>query len=262
MELKDMQNQFKDIKFESVSPVSDTQNIELLSIQERIADIHLLKELQRLCISPAVYRQWLVQAKVRTADGKEKLIAAYPIGAWEGVGSITNYDVRTATGGTLIRFKKWKDRKHLNIVFSYTQFLTLLSQDLLTVTGGDFLILGYETDIKTMADRLKGRCKTITYWLQQPLVDEAMIFATDHTMPNAITDTLPMLGGHFDIGYAWRSAVRNGHKMPKYASCAKCKRFPTCKPNRGRWLETCRRYSPIDIYGRKVDGGRTHYLYV
>ena len=171
---------------------------------------------------------FLFQAVVRI-DGKELVIPAHPIGS-DGIGSLLSPSIRTCTASTLIRFKEWKKCKHLNIVFNYQTFLMLWSQDVISVQGGDWLVVGYDTenDLQTMSNRLSGKYSTIDYWLQNTF-EEAMIFTTDHTQTNGITDTLPLLHGAFDINQYWAAYLRLKHPMPKYESCNRCALFLTCK---------------------------------
>lgn len=260
MELIDIKSLFgHNVTFESVLPLKQNKDVEVLDIQDKITDTALLVEIHRLRISHEISRQWLFQARIR-CDGKEINMPAYPVGSSD-IGSLIDYRMRTATGGTLIRFKKWKDRKHLNVLFNYQTLLTLLSQDIKSVTGGDFLILGYETeaDYQAMADRLRGRYATIAYWLPKTL-ERAMIFTTDHTLPHGITDTLPMLQGAFDIGSLWRTYITKGHPMPRWQTCVRCALFCKCKPKRGRWHEVCARHKPIDKDGRPTDAGRQNFF--
>lgn len=255
MELTDIKKQFgRNISFESVLPLRNNPDAELLEIQDRITDKEVLKDIRWLYLSTEVKRQWLFQARIRY-NGKEFNIPAYPIGE-SAVGSLSDGRMRTATGETLIRFRKWKDNKHLNVVFNYQTFLALLSQDIISVKRGDFLVLGYDTEasFQEMAERLRGKYATITYWLPQTL-EKAMIFTTDHTQPNGITDTLPMLQGAFDIGHLWRTHLRNGHPIPRWQSCARCALFNTCNPKRGRWHEVCARHKPIDKDGQPTEKG-------
>lgn len=261
MELADIKKQFgRNVTFESVLPLSLNTDVEIIEVQDKITDTELLKDVRRLYISKEIRRQWLFQAKVRH-DGKEFNIPAYIIGE-NAVGSLNDRLIRTATGATLIRFKKLKDRKNLNIVFNYMTFLTLLSQDIISVKGGDFLILGYDTEANymAMAERLRDKYVTITYWLNRTM-NNAMVFTTDHTNPNGIIDTLPMLYGAFDIGYLWRMRLRNGHPMPRWQCCTRCALFSTCKPLRSRWHEVCKRYMPIDTDGQPTDGGE-RYIFI
>lgn len=260
-ELIDIKKQFgRDITFENVLPLSLNTDVELIEVQDKITDKELSKDIRELCISKAVARQWLFQARIKY-NGKEFNIPAYPIGD-SAIGSLNDYDMRTATGATLIRFKKLKDRKNLNIVFNYMTFLTLLSQDLISVKGGDFLILGYDTeaDYWAMAERLRGKYATITYWLNRTM-DSARVFTTDHTEQYGIIDTLPMLHRAFDIGYLWRENIRCGHPMPQWQSCARCALFCKCKPLRSRWHEVCKRYKPIDTDGQPTEGGK-RYIFI
>lgn len=247
------------VTFESVLPLRENTDMEVLDIQDKITDTALLVEIHRLRISPEISRQWLFQARVKH-NGKEINIPAYPIGCC-GIGSLIDYRIRTATGATIIKFRKWEHRKHLNVLFNYQTFLTLLSQDLTYIAAGDFLILGYETeaDYQAMADHLRGRYSTITYWLPQTL-ENAMIFTTDHTQPYGITDTLPMLQGAFDIGSLWRIYIGKEHPMPRWQTCARCALFGKCKPQRGRWHEVCARHKPIDKDWKPTEKGKQHFL--
>lgn len=247
----------RNVNFESVLPLRENKNVEVLDIQDKITDTALLADIHRLRISPEISRQWLFQARVKY-NGKEMNVPAYPIGNC-GIGSLLDYRIRTATGATIIKFRKWEHRKHLNVLFNYQTFLTLLSQDLTYIAAGDFLILGYETetDYQKMAVRLRGRYSTITYWLPQTL-ENAMIFTTDHTQPYGITDTLPMLQGTFDIGYLWRTYVRSGHPIPRWQSCARCALFSKCKPQRGRWHEICSKHKPVNKNGLPTEKGKQH----
>lgn len=261
MELIDIKKQFgRDITFESVLPLKYNSGVELLDVYDKITDKELYKEARQLYICPEVSRQWLFQARIKY-NGKELDIPAYLIGD-SGIGSFNDFHIRTSTGATLIKFKKWKNRKHLNIVFNYMTFLTLLSQDLISVKGGDFLILGYDTeaDYWAMAERLRGKYATIIYWLNRTM-DSARVFTTDHTEQYGIIDTLPLLHGAFDIGYLWREKTRCGHSMPCWQSCARCALFKTCKPLRSRWHEVCKRHKPIDIDGLPTDKGK-RYIFI
>lgn len=261
MELIDIKKQFgRNVTFESVSPLSLNTDVELLEIQDKITDEDLSKDMRSFRISPEVKRQWLFQATVGH-KGKVFIIPAYPIGD-SAIGSLCDSNIRTATGATLTRLKMFRDCKNLNVVFNYLTFLTLLSQDLISVKGGDFLILGYDTeaDYLAMAERLRGKYATITYWLNRTM-DNARVVTTDHTNPNGIIDTLPMLYGAFDIGYLWRMLLRNGRPMPRWQCCTRCALFSTCKPLRSRWHEVCKRYMPIDTDGQPTDGGE-RYIFI
>ena len=261
MELTDIKKQFgRDVTFEAICPVSLNENIEVLEVSDKITDKDILRAVHREYISLEVARQWLFQAVVRI-DGKELVIPAHPIGS-DGIGSLLSPSIRTCTTSTLIRFKEWKKRKHLNVVFNWRTYLTLWSQDVIAVKGGDFLVLGYDTenDLRTMSNRLSGKYATIDYWLQSTF-DEAMIFTTDHTQTNGITDTLPLLHGAFDLNHYWAAYLRLKHPMPLYQSCNRCSLFLTCKPSRGRWHKICKRHKPVDCEGEPTEKGKKHIIY-
>ena len=260
MEIKDIHKQFTGVEFESISHVTENPEVEVLSITDKITNKDILRAVHREHIALEVARQWLWEAVVRI-DGKELVIPAHPIGN-DGIGSLLSPSIRTCTSSTLIRFKEWKKRKHLNVVFNYRTFLTLWSQDVIAVKSGDFLVIGYDTenDLRTMANRLAGRYATIDYWLQSTF-EEAMLFTTDHTNPNGITDTLPLLHGAFDVNQYWSAYLRLGHPMPKYECCARCALFLACKPKRSRWHIVCKRYKPVNTDGEPTDKGKKHIIY-
>ena len=250
----------RDITFESVSPVTPNLDVEVLSVEDKITDPDLFIILRPDRISREVLRQWCFQARVRH-NGVEMNIPAYPIGA-DGFGSLLNCNIRTATTSTLIKWKQYKERRHLNVTFSYMQFLTLLSQDIISIKGGNWLIVGFgtENDYMAMADSLRGKYSTITYYLPRTM-ESAMVFTTDHTISNGITDTLPSLYGAHDICHLWRHYCRHGHRPPVRQSCTRCALFNSCNPKRSRWHEVCRRHKPIDKDGKPTDKGNKYNIY-
>ena len=259
MELQDIYKQFgRDVTFEAVSPVSLNENIEVLEVSDRITDTDLLRAMRLECISLEALRQWAIQVKIRV-DGKEFNIPAYPIGGWHGVGSLLDYNLRTATSSTLIRFRKWRKNSNLHVIHNYITFLSLWSQDLLTVSKGDFLILNHDTEeyLAYMAEQLRNKYSYVTYWLPSGL-DNARQFTTNHTKEYGIIDKLPSLYGAWALPHLWKSYVRQTHQMPKWACCARCSLFKVCAPRRSRWHDPCRRYKPIDLDGEPTDGGKRH----
>lgn len=250
----------RDITFESVSPVTPNHDVEVLSVEDKITDPDLFIILGPDRISREVLRQWCFQAKIKH-NGIVLDLPCCPIGV-DGLGSLLNSKIRTVTTSTLIKWKKYKERKHLNVVFSYMQFMTLLSQDLISLKGGDWLILGFgtECDYMAMAERLRGKYRTITYYLPKTL-ENAMIFTTDHTISNGITDSLPSLYGAHDICHLWRHYCREGHVIPQRHSCARCALFNSCNPKRSRWHEICRRHQPIDNEGNSAPKGIPYNIY-
>lgn len=218
---------------------------EVIYIKEKVVCTQSLVELFQRNISPEISRQWLLQAKVKYRDDLFN-VPVYPIGN-TALGSLFDERFSTAEGSTLILFKEWQKSGHLNIVENYFTFLTLLSQDLHEVEKGDFLVIGKENFLEELSKKMKHKYRSFTAYLP-PESEAAESFKFASFFDGNITEI-------------WTQARKDGHPKPKWQTCSRCALFPKCKPQRWRWLQTCKRYKAINFYGNPTDGGIKHYLF-